>query len=143
MPDQFLLKDLAKGALKAAIDDEELEDNWDDLWESVIDGQRGQLTSGREVLSHRLSGWPAPDQCDPRLTAASAARGVLELFGRQPTEAETAECEKEMHEWTLLLQVELCELWGGFGEGTVYYVMRKSDLGVRSFSRVHAVYQQT
>ena len=53
------------------------------------------------------------------------------------------QCNAEMRDWTLLLQVGLADLWSIFGEGTVSFVMRDSDLKQRDFSRVHAIYQQT
>jgi uncharacterized protein YwqG len=48
-----------------------------------------------------------------------------------------------MHDWTLLFQLGLNDLWGEYAEGTVYFVMREEDLEARNFERVHAIYQQT
>ena len=102
-----------------------------------------QLASGREVLPHRVAGWPYPEQWDPRFTAAASAKGVLKLFQRMPNAVERAACEAEMLDWTLLLQVALADVTRDFAEGTVYFVIRKADLARRDFSRVHAIYQQT
>jgi uncharacterized protein YwqG len=109
----------------------------------MIDAGAWKLASGREVLPHRLGGWPIPEQGDPRYAAVAAARGALGLTGRMPDEAEKAACEAEMHRWTLLLQIDLNKLSDAFAEGTVYFVMREADLKAQNFDRVHAIYQQT
>src|SRR5689334_13986549 len=98
------------------------------------------LVSGRRVLPHRLRGWPLPEQWDPWFTAAAVSRGASFMLG-SPSEAERAACEVEMHDWALLLQVACAAL--GYAEGTVYFVMRATDLEQGNFDRVHAVFQQT
>lgn len=147
MPDRFLLKELAERAnddeLLESFDDEDSTDAWDAFWEDVMDLRAARLASGREVMPHRLGGWPIPVQHDPRFTAAGSALGTRVLFGRQPTEAEGNEIDEEMHRWTMLLQVELNGLSNYFGEGTVYFVVRNADLQSGNFDRVHAIYQQT
>ena len=104
-----------------------------------------QLASGREVLPHRVAGWPYPEQWDPRFTAAASAKGVLKLFHRASrTRLSARPGEAEMHDWTLLLQVALADVTLRLcPTGTVYFVIRKADLARRDFSRVHAIYQQT
>lgn len=140
LPDRLLLKELVEDEdLRAALEDEDYDGAWDD----IMDRGTTQLASGREVLPHRLCGWPMPEQWDPRFTAVASARGVASLFERQPTEDERAQCTREMHTWTLLLQVGLSDIWQEYAEGTVYFVMRQEDLEARNFDRVHAVYQQT
>jgi uncharacterized protein YwqG len=140
MPDRRQFKDM--------IDDDEIldaldSDEADEVFDAQMDLGMAQLASGREVLPHRVAGWPYPEQWDPRFTAAASAKGVLKLFQRQPNAVERAACEAEMLDWTLLLQVALADVTRDFAEGTVYFVIRKADLAKRDFSRVHAIYQQT
>jgi uncharacterized protein YwqG len=140
MPDRFLIRDIAQTQeLRDATEDEEN----DCFWEEMTDFGLTSLTSGREVLPHRLGGWPVPEQWDPRFTAAASANGFLQLFDRSPSEAEVATCTREMAAWVMLLQVDTASLSTDFAEGTVYFVMRQSDLARRDFSRLHAIYQQT
>jgi hypothetical protein len=143
MPDRFMMERVASQALRDALADDDLEDEWDSLFGAQIDAGAIFLASGRGVLPHRLGGWSVPEQDDPRYAALAAARGALDLTGRMPTGAESAACEAEMNDWTLLLQVDLNNLSGDFAEGTVYFVMRKADLKAANFDRVHAIYQQT
>jgi uncharacterized protein YwqG len=139
IPDHLPLKELAEDeGMRLVLEDEDYEEVWDE----IMDNGPGVLDSGRKVLAHRLCGWPIPEQWDPRFTAAASARGVR-LFDRKPTPEEREACNAEMHDWTLLLQVGLNDLWSGFAEGTVYFVMREDDLKQRNFDRVHAIYQQT
>lgn len=142
-PDRFLMEALADGDLRASFEDEDWEEAWDEVSETMIDLGPHQLTSGREVLPHRLGGWPIPEQGDPRYTAVAASHGVLDMLGRTPNEAEQAACEAEMHDWVLLLQTDANKLTNVYAGGTVYFVMRKSDLQAANFERVHAIYQQT
>ncbi len=109
-----------RGQFKDMIDDDDILDALDsDDADGVFDAQMNlgmaQLKSGREVLPHRVGGWPYPEQWDPRFTAAASAKGVLKLFQRQPNAVERAVCEAEMHDWTLLLQVGLADVTTDFG----------------------------
>jgi uncharacterized protein YwqG len=140
VPDRFLLKEIAESeALREAA----VSDDSDDFWGDIMDMGLEVLTSGREVLPHRLGGWPIPEQWDPRHAAVASANGFLRLFDRMPTEEENIICGREMSSWTMLLQVDMASLGTDFGEGTVFFVMREADLAKRDFSRVHAIYQQT
>jgi uncharacterized protein YwqG len=137
-----------RGQFKELIDDDEIldaidSDDADEVFDAQMDLGMTQLSSGREVMPHRVGGWPYPEQWDPRFTAAASAKGVMKLFQRQPNAVERAACDAEMHDWTLLLQLGLADVTRDFAEGTVYFVMRKADLAKRDFSRVHAIYQQT
>jgi len=135
MPDRELLSVLLQDP---AFDDMLDGGDCDDFWNKLLDARR--LASGREVLPHRLRGWPIPEQWDPRFTAAAAARGANLMLGPL-SEAEHETCEVEMHDWTLLLQLGCAAL--GYAEGTVYFVTRDADLRRHNFDRVHAVFQQT
>lgn len=141
MPDRWLLQDLAmragEQALLDSFEDPDWEDHWEALWEKT--DMRGQLASGRQVLPHRLGGWPIPVQSDPRYSAAESALGI----GTRPTEADRAKTDAARHEWTMLAQIDLNALSNYFAEGTVYFVMREADLKAANFDRVHAIYQQT
>lgn len=79
----------------------------------------------------QLSGIPLPVQNDPRVTVRWA--GDLEW-------EEQIELAKV---WTLLLQVELSDLHGEIQEGTIYFLILKSDLEQRRFDRTWVEYQQT
>jgi uncharacterized protein DUF1963 len=144
MPEQFMLEQLAERTgdheLLASLDDDDWADEWDSLYERRLSWR---LTSGREVLPHRLCGWPFPEQDDPRVDAAVSAGGT-KVIGRALTAAESKQRLNDMHDWTLLLQVDLNRLAPRtFAEGLVYFVMREADLAARNFDRVHAIYQQT
>jgi uncharacterized protein YwqG len=148
MPDRHLLPSLAEragdAALVASLDDEDAADGWEALWCDMMDARGAYLASGREVLPHRLGGWPMPEQDDPRYEAVGSALGLYEMFGHQPDAAERARILENMHRWVLLLQVDFADLWGlQLVEGTIYFVMREGDLHARNFDRVHAIYQQT
>jgi uncharacterized protein YwqG len=142
MPDRFLMQDIGSQDLQDAIGDPDWEAEWDSLFDAIMDTSPITLASGREVRPHRLGGWPIPEQDDPRYAAVAAARGAVERTGRMSDEEEKAACAAEQHEWTLLLQIGLSD-FGVFAEGTVYFVMRETDLRARNFDRVHAIYQQT
>jgi uncharacterized protein DUF1963 len=140
MPDRFLLQDIGSPDLRDSFEDADWEETWDSVFDDITDTGPRQLASGREVLPHRLGGWPSPEQGDPRFAAVAAARDPL---GGTPNDAERAACEAEMHAWTLLLQIDLNDMGGIFAEGTLYFVMREADLKAANFERVHAIYQQT
>ncbi|MCF1505944.1 DUF1963 domain-containing protein [Afifella sp. H1R] len=92
----------------------------------------------------QLLGSSEPEQDDPRLDAVVVSKfGVQHLphelwrenFPRIKAEAET---------WTLLLQLDIADwMQARFTEGTVYFLIRRSDLEQRRFDEVVAVYQQT
>ena len=140
LPDRFLMQEIAA---TQELRDAAVADESDDFCGDVMDMGLTTLNSGRKVLSHRLGGWPIPEQGDPRLTAAAAANGFLRLFDRSPSEAEFEACSREVPAWTMLLQADMASLGTDFAEGTVYFVMRAEELTRRDFSRVHAIYQQT
>ena len=141
MPDRWLLQDLAMRAGEQALLDSLEDPDWEDRWEAIWDKTEapGLLASGREVLPHRLGGWPIPEQSDPRYSAAEAALGI----GARPTEADQARVDAARHEWVMLAQIDLEALTSYFAEGTLYFLMREADLKAGNFDRVHAIYQQT
>jgi hypothetical protein len=141
IPDRWLLQDLAlragEQALLDALEDPDWEDRWEALWDKTE--TPGLLASGRQVLPHRLGGWPIPEQSDPRYSAAESVLGI----GERPTEADRARTDAARHDWTMLAQLDLNALTGYFAEGTLYLLLREADLKAANFDRVHAIYQQT
>ncbi|MBV7483431.1 DUF1963 domain-containing protein [Bordetella sp. BOR01] len=93
---------------------------------------------------HRLLGSPLPEQDDPRYQAAVVMEFGKEFLDRETWQRERSRIDQLAQEWRLLLQVDLAD-WsgGGFGEGTVYFLIRERDLTARRFDQVVAVYQQT
>ncbi len=102
----------------------------------------GQFTTDglRGARLQRFLGTPIPDQDDPRFDAITA-----DGFPPAPWRGEQlAEASARALDWQLLLQLDLGDLsQQELTEGTVYFVIRKTDLAKADFSRVHAVYQQT
>ncbi len=81
-----------RGQFKDMIDDDEIldaldSDEADEVFDAQMDLGMSQLSSGREVLPHRVGGWPYPEQWDPRFTAAASAEGRHEAV---PAPAERA-----------------------------------------------------
>jgi uncharacterized protein DUF1963 len=103
---------------------------------------RGGLP-GRPVR-HILLGIPVAEQDDPRYEAAFRADPMLQRRLQADRKTVWPEVERRAGEWTLLLQVDQADLvQARFVEGTIYYMIRKSDLLAREFSRVEVIYQQT
>jgi hypothetical protein len=95
-------------------------------------------------VQHILLGVPVAEQDDPRYDAAFRANPTFQPRLQADREVVWPEVEARAAEWTLLLQVDQAALMlARFAEGTVYYMIRKSDLAVRDFSRVEVIYQQT
>jgi hypothetical protein len=87
---------------------------------------------------------PVAEQDDPRYDAAFRADPTLQPRLQADRKAVWREVEARAAEWALLLQVDQAALMQArFVEGTVYYMIRKSDLASRDFSRVEVIYQQT
>lgn len=98
---------------------------------------------GNSGRRNQLLGSPLPEQDEPRYDAATLA-----LTGRQHPSSEErktrrAEIEAEAKTWRLLLQIDLADFHQEQGEGTLYVLIRGSDLLERRFDRAIAVYQQT
>jgi uncharacterized protein YwqG len=143
MPDKWLLQDIGSADVRASLEDEDWEEIWDGFSDAMIDAGAWKLASGREVLPHRLGGWPIPEQGDPRY-AAVARRAVRSASqGACRTRRRRRPAKRRCTAGTLLLQIDLNKLSDAFAEGTVYFVMREADLEAQNFNRVHAIYQQT
>ncbi|QEN87148.1 DUF1963 domain-containing protein [Labrys sp. KNU-23] len=110
--------------------------------EALIAGEK--LKPAGRWHRQQLLGSPQPEQDDPRYDAI-----VVSQFGKQHLSSdewkkERAAVMKAAHDWVLLFQLDLADWSGGaWGEGTVYFLMRRKDLEQRRFDEVIAVYQQT
>lgn len=93
--------------------------------------------AGEPWRRQQLLGSPSPEYGDPRYEAAIAT----ELADERPS---TLELDRIAREWLLLLQVDLSDwLQDKLAEGSVYFVIRRSDLAHRQFENVVAVHIQT
>lgn len=104
----------------------------------------GKLKPAGRWHRQQILGSPQPEQDDPRYDAV-----VVSRFGKQHLSSDEWKKERSSvmaaaHEWTLLFQLDLAD-WsaGAWGEGTVYFLMRRKDLEQRRFDEVITVYQQT
>lgn len=92
----------------------------------------------------QLLGSPQPEQDDPRYDAV-----VVSQFGKQHLSSgewktHRTEIVAQARDWLLLLQIGLSDwMQAEFTEGSVYFLIRRSDLEQRRFDQVVAVYQQT
>jgi hypothetical protein len=88
----------------------------------------------------RFMGSPNPEQDDPRYDAIVGA-------GHPPppwTGDRLRAASEAASQWQLLLQVDFHGIsQQDFSEGTIYFLISKSDLVARDFARAIAVYQQT
>lgn len=134
----------ARPALKAALarDDDEagFRDAYQDLFAKAFDSYYGAANAGRR---NQLLGSPLPEQSDPRFEAEVVTRFGVQHLDRDRIAAHRAEIEAGQRTWRLLLQIDVGDFLQADGEGTVYFLIRDTDLSERRFDRVVAVYQQT
>lgn len=135
----------AKPALKAALahradGEESFRDAYQDLFSKAFDSYHGAANAGRR---NQLLGSPLPEQSDPRFEAEVVTRFGVQHLDRDKRAAHRAEIEAGERSWRLLLQIDVGDFLQADGEGTVYFLIRASDLSERRFDRVVAVYQQT
>lgn len=134
----------AATALKAALarDDDEagFRDAYQDLFAKAFDSYYGASNAGRR---NQLLGSPLPEQSDPRFEAEIVTRFGVQHLDRDRIAAHRAEIEAGQRTWRLLLQIDVGDFLQADGEGTVYFLIRDTDLSERRFDRVVAVYQQT
>lgn len=132
-------------ALKAALapnpnGEVDFRDAYDDLFSRAFDTYHGADNAGRR---NQLLGSPMPEQSDPRFEAEVASRFGVPYLKSEQLKAHNAEIEAAMPAWRLLLQIDVVDFQQESAEGTVYFLIRASDLTERRFDRVVAVYQQT
>ncbi|MEE7455325.1 hypothetical protein MPAR168_15970 [Methylorubrum populi] len=135
----------AKPALKAALaakgeGEASFRDAYQELFSRTFDTYYGAANAGRR---NQLLGSPLPEQSDPRFEAEVASRFGVQYLDREAIEVHRAGIEAAMPTWRLLLQIDVGDHQQESAEGTVYFLIRGSDLGERRFDRVVAVYQQT
>ena len=116
--------------------------DFSDTYMDALD-QLGEYYPDPGWKRHQLLGSPLPEQSDPRYDAV-----VVTSFGKQHLSREEWQSHAERiqmlaRQWRLLWQVDLSDWGGELSEGTVYFLIRDSDLAERRFDQVVAVYQQT
>jgi hypothetical protein len=87
----------------------------------------------------RFLGTPDPEQDDPLYSAIDKSKYPEGAW----SEATIQDASRQASAWQLLLQIDCADLAQVQGEGTVYFIIRRTDLARRDFSQVHAYYQQT
>ena len=135
----------ARPTLKAALaprsdGEESFRDAYQDLFSRAFDSYYGAANTGRR---NQLLGAPLPEQSDPRLEAEVVSRFGVQHLSQEQWKAHRPEIEAGARSWRLLLQIDVGDFLQEDGEGTVYFLIRASDLTDRRFDRVVAVYQQT
>ncbi|SAI71636.1 Domain of uncharacterised function (DUF1963) [Bordetella ansorpii] len=92
---------------------------------------------------HQLLGSPLPEQSDPRYDAVVVTRFGKQHLSRDEWRSHAERIQTLARQWRLLWQVDLSDWGGELSEGTVYFLIRDTDLAQRRFDQVVAVYQQT
>jgi Domain of unknown function (DUF1963) len=92
-----------------------------------------------EARRPRLMGPAHPEQDDPRY----AALPTTEMPPYPWNAATIGDAARKAEAWQTLLQVSMADLAQIVTEGTVYFMILKTDLAQRDSSRVVASYQQT
>ena len=139
-PHAYSLEAQARPGLKALYQDDDRESALSELLERRYDPYYAPENSGHR---NQLLGTPLPEQDDPRYEAAAFHLTGRQHPGTEVWAARKAEIEQEAGTWRLLLQIDLSDFHQTRTEGTVYVLIRGSDLAERRFDRVIAVYQQT
>jgi uncharacterized protein YwqG len=138
LPDRHSVEALENAAFVAAIADEDIEDAYCELFGAYW---------GKDVtapMRQQLLGSPITEQRDPRYDAV-----VVADYGVQHLESDTyreawPKIKTAATDWLLLFQLDLKDyLQQKLTEGTIYFVIRKTDLAKREFGKVVAIYQQT
>lgn len=134
-----------RAAMKAALalrsdGEESFRDAYEDLFSRAFDTYHGAANAGRR---NQLLGSPLPEQSDPRFEAEVVSRFGVQHLSQDQWKAHKPEIEAGARSWRLLLQIDAGDFLQENGEGTVYFLIRASDLSERRFERVVAVYQQT
>ncbi|CAO4169577.1 DUF1963 domain-containing protein [Methylorubrum aminovorans] len=132
-------------ALKAALalrsdGEKSFRDAYQNLFSRAFDTYHGAAQAGRR---NQLLGSPLPEQSDPRFEAEVVSRFGVQHLSQDQWKAHKSEIEGGARSWRLLLQIDVGDFLQENGEGTVYFLIRASDLADRRFERVVAVYQQT
>jgi uncharacterized protein YwqG len=101
-------------------------------------------SKGKRAARHQLLGSPLPEQSDPRYDAVIVTEHGVQHLPRETWKSDRARLERLTNDWCLLLQIDNQDyLQQRFAEGTIYFLVRRSDPAERAFERVVAIYQQT
>lgn len=103
------------------------------------DFRRTQPWLTLEARRNRLLGPPQPEQDDPRFDCIPDAERPAYPWN----DTQLATMRQKAAEWRLLLQVSIADLSQEETEGTVYFMIRDSDLAEQDFGRCRVSYQQT
>lgn len=140
-PQAHTLEAQGRAGVKALYEDnEDGESALSDLQQRHYDPYFAPKNSGHR---NQLLGSPIPEQNDPRYGAAAFAITGRQHPGREVWATRGTEIEREAEAWQLLLQIDLADFHQARTEGTVYILIRGTDLEERRFDRAVAVYQQT
>ena len=138
LPDRHSVDAQENAAFMDALADEDIEETYCNLFGEYW----GKDASA--PIRQQLLGSPITEQRDPRYDAIVVADyGVQHLDSGVYREA-WPKIKSAAADWLLLFQLDLKDyLQQKLTEGTVYFVMRKTDLAARDFDKVVAIYQQT
>ncbi|TXN70473.1 DUF1963 domain-containing protein [Methylobacterium sp. WL6] len=114
------------------------------FWNRYQDLYPGCLPERYGVHRQQLLGSPDPVQGDPLHDAVAVSDFGAQFLDGDAWRNHGQEIKERTVDWRLLLQVDLGDWMNDrYMEGTVYFVIRASDLAERRFEGVVAVYQQT
>lgn len=138
LPDRHSVDAQDNAAFMAALTDEDIEEAYCDLFGSYW---------GKDVtapIRQQLLGSPITEQRDPRYDAVVVADYGVQHLESDAYRAAWPRIKTAAADWLLLFQLDLKDyLQQKLTEGTVYFVIRKTDLANCEFDAVIAIYQQT
>jgi Domain of unknown function (DUF1963) len=138
LPDKHSVNALNNADLLESLKDEDIEAAYDDLFSDYW-SKDGSGPSRQQML-----GAPITEQRDPRFDAVVVADFGVDHLESDAYRAAWPQIFKSANDWHVLFQLDLKDyLQQELATGTVYFVIRKTDLASRAFDRVIAIYQQT
>jgi uncharacterized protein YwqG len=138
LPDRHSVDAQDNAPFMAALADEDIEEAYCDLYGSYW--AKGDAAPIRQ----QLLGSPITEQRDPRYDAVVVADYGVQHLESDAYRAAWPQIKTAAADWLLLFQLDLKDyLQQKLTEGTVYFVIRKTDLANRAFDKVVAIYQQT
>jgi Domain of unknown function (DUF1963) len=138
LPERGAPEAVADAAFTQLMADEDLADTYADFISDL------NYEHAQGLARHRMLGYPAPEQDDPRFAAVALVDYGQAKFWEWEDRPDMAVIESKMSAWHLLLQCDLSDYYQDrLSEGTVYFLIRNDHLRGRHFDQVVAVYQQT
>jgi uncharacterized protein YwqG len=138
LPDRHSVEAQDNAAFVAALTDEEIEEAYCNLFGEYWD--KGVT----EPIRQHMLGSPIAEQSDPRYQAVLISEYGVQYLDSDAYQAAWPKIKAAAADWQLLFQLDLKDyLQQELTEGTVYFVIRKTDLAARNFDKVVAIYQQT